>query len=211
MSGKDEISYAMRARIREEERIEEGQQRRRRRRNNDIKRWTSKLGGIAISILVCMIVYSFLIQPMNAGVVSTSVTGEGNFDKIVVNYEQTGDSSSKMLIVIVEAPNEKFIGAPNNLYFYNRSMDIFITSYIDGFAQPSEHFVLRTEGTTTISCENNISISFIFGIIEDMVIPLWRANVMIFIGVLVITFVGLLIFFIISWDMIDNRWYNSWY
>jgi hypothetical protein len=90
-------------------------------------------------------------------------------------------------------------------------MDIFITVYIDGLAQPSEHFVLRTEGTKTASCKNNISISFVFGVMNDVVVPLWEANVIAVFGILIIAPVGIICFHIYSWDLINCRWCDDWY
>lgn len=209
MNDVDEPEYIKEERRRKEERKEKERQRRRKRRINKVKRWTSKLSTIAISILICMIAYNFLVGPVDANMNSTVVTGEGSFDKVVVNYEMLGDSTTKIHFVTVEAPDEEFISMTSSLSFYNRNMDLFITVYIDGLAQPSEHFVLRTEGTKTVSCKNNISISFVFGVMNDVVVPLWEANAMAFIGIPVITIIGILLSHIYSWDVIDHRW--GWY
>ena len=153
MSGKDEMSYAIQIRREEEREAERERQGIRRNRNNKIKRWTGKLSTIIFTVLVCFLVYSFLVGPVSCSMSSTIVTGEGNFDKIAVNYEMVGDSTTKIFFVMVEAPGEEFIGITNSFSFYNRSIDFFITVYTDGLAQSSEHFILRTEGIEAVSCK----------------------------------------------------------
>jgi hypothetical protein len=206
-----EPEYVKERRRRKEEREKEERQRRRKRRINKAKRWTSKLSTIAISILICIIAYNFLVGPVDANMSSTVVSGEGNFDKVVVNYEMLGDSTTKILLATVEAPDEEFIGRTGSWSFYNRSVDIFITVYIDEIAQPSEHFVLRTEGSKTVSCKNNISISFVFGVMNEVVVPLWEANAIACIGIPVITVIGIFLSLIYSWNVINWRWYESRY
>lgn len=211
MNDVDEPEYIKERRRRKEEREKEERQRKRKRIINKTKRWTCRLTTIAISILICILAYNFLVGPVDANMNSAVISGEGSFDKIVVNYEMVGDSTTKVLLVTIEAPDEEFITTTGSWSFDGRSMDIFITVYIDELAQPSEHFVLRTEGSKTVSCKNNISISFVFGVMNDVVVPLWEANFAMLVGVPVITFIGILFFLIYSWDVIDYRWRDGWY
>ena len=211
MNSENETEYDRVRLKREKERDEKERQKRRERRINKIKRWTSKLSTIAISALVGMLVYNLLLVPVDVNTVSTVVTGEGSFDKIVINYEMVGDSTTKVLLVTVEVPDEEFISVTGSWSFYDRSIDFFITVYIDALAQPSEHFVLRTEEAKTISCKDNISISFVFGAMRDVVLPLWEINIMVIIGIPVLTFAGLAFFLIYSWDRINYRWRDRRY
>lgn len=211
MSVENETKYQRERRIIKEVEDEKERQRKRSNRNNKIKRWTSKLSVIAICILTTILVYNFLVGPVTVNIASTAVTGEGEFDKIVVNREQVGDSNVKILFVVIEELNEEFISAPSIYSFYNRSIVFFITVYIDGFVQPSEHFVLRTEGTKVIACKNNITISFAFGVMNDVVVPFYEVNPFTFAGITIVGVVVFIGFLVFSNDVINERWRDSWY
>lgn len=206
MSGRDETKCA-RERIRRNAQVAERERQRiRQNRNNEIKRWTSKLSTIAFTILVCVLVYSFLVGPVNCSMNTTIATGKGNFDKIVVNYEPIGDSTTKTFLVAVEAPDKEFIATANVFSFYDRSIEFFITVYINGLAQPTENFVLRTEGIEAISCKNNITISFTFGVVKDVIVPFYQTNQVAPLFIILITFLSLLAFLAVSWGEINHRW-----
>lgn len=207
MSGKDEMSYARQRRIKEEERVEEEQQRYRRHRNTKIKRWTGKLIAVVLTLLALSLLLNAMWLPVEVTTHTTAVTGEGNFDKIVINRGLTGNSNTKKLLVILEVPDNEYIAVPTGFGFYNSSIDFFITTHIEGSAQPSEHFILRTEGTTTITCKNNISISLVFGVIENVTLPFIEASTYfglatLFAGSIIIVLLGWII-----WLVVNDKWH----
>lgn len=211
MSVENETKYERERRIIKEFEVKQKRQRELSNRINRIKRLTSKLSIIAIYILITILVYNFLVSPVNVNIASTAVTGEGDFDKIVINREQVGDSNVKILFVVIEELNKEFVSAPSIYSFYNRSIVFFITMYIDGLAQPSEHFVLRTEGTEVISCKNNITISFAFGVMNDVVVPFYEVNPVALAVIPIVGIVAFIGFIVFSNDVINERWRHKWY
>lgn len=208
MSGKDETTFAMQRRVIEEEEERYRRERHRTRRINNIKRWTGKVGVVIISLVVIVLVFNFFASPITVDNNTTVVSGTGDFDKAIVSWELTGDSTTKQILIILEEPNKEFIASTGSQTFYNRGIAFYITTYINGFAQPIEEFILLTEGSSSIMCKNNISIVFTFGVSNTITVPIIEAEGGAVVSLVTLTAVGigLIVFFIVAIGWIDDRW-----
>jgi len=185
---------------------------RRRERMDFIKKWSFRfLMGVIIGMMGFGTV-AYLYSPVTVYTQTTEVTCQGVFDKVQVDYENWGDSNAKYVLATIEQENVPVSGTPHILgEFYNRSLEFYITVFVNGTAYPTQSFVLRTNNESSVLCTNDVVVTFVFGIMGNAVIQVWAANLFITVVLALCVVFVLPICYILTWWWADDHWWNaSW-